>query len=260
MTEKYRHTPFKLMLAVMVVLGSFCQAKDKKEKTPDLGITIRTILNWGQGDVNTPGAKLELRPGPPLKKNGVVYDIFIPYVSGLPTDQSYALFQWPLTADEPSVLYPEVYITPEGRLCAKPGLCHDNLGPYVQLAYLPGNGEPYRNVIVSRDGKSKVAFLFVPRPITATDAACNVEVIRAAPKFDAAIIRGKGFRPKEHLPYTSNSAGEIVNGTVDADEKGSFNLVMAPFVKGKNQGTDEIVFKGEGCSPKVSYHWGTIED
>jgi hypothetical protein len=245
-----------MLIALLAVLC--CQAKDKTQKQPDLGKTIQTILNWGQGGRNAPGAKFELRPGEPLTKDGVVYDIFIPYVSGLPTDQSYALLQWPITHEQASVLYPEVYITSDGRLCSKAGQCRD-VGSYVQLAYRPGKGEPYRNAIVSQDGKIGVAMLFVPRPITGADAGCSLEVIRATPTFEAAIIRGKGFPAKAHIGYTSNSAGEIVNASVDTDPDGNFNLVMAPFVTGKNQGIDEITFHSDGCAPKVAYHWGTIK-
>jgi hypothetical protein len=226
---------------------------------PDVDKLIRTILNWGVEGMNTPGANVELRPGEPLKKNGVVYDIFVPYASGLPTDQSYAIFQWPINRDEPHVTYPEVYIAPDGRLCLQAGKCHDEIGPYMQLGLLAARGEPFRMSIISKDGKSKVAVLLIPHPITGSDATCNVEVIRATPRFEVAIIRGKGFLANERIEYTSNSADEIVRAPVNADANGNFNLVMAPFVKGKNKGTDEITFKGEGCAPKVAYHWGTID-
>lgn len=260
MTEKYRHTPFKMTFAIIVVLGSFCQAKDKKEKTPDLDTTIKTILNWGDAGMNTPGATVELRPGPPVKRNGNIYDIFVPYMSGLPLDQSYAIFQWPINQPEPHATYTETFIAPDGRLCIQAGTCHDEIGPYVQLGFNAANGEPFRVSFISRDGKSKVSVLLVPRPITADDAACHVEVIRATPKFEVAIIRGKGFTPKERVEYTSNSAGELLSAPLNVDANGNFILVLEPFVKGKDQGTDDVSFKSKGCSPKVSYRWGTIED
>jgi hypothetical protein len=259
-------TKSRCISAVVVLVGFifvaclFAQAKDKKDKKPDIAKTVRTILNWGEGGITTAGAKLELQPGPPIKQNGVVYDIFVPHASGLPTDQSYAIFRWPINQDEPSVSYPEVYIASDGRLCLQPGKCHDDVGPYVQLGFNAASGEPFRTLMVSSDGKSSVAALIIPHPITGTDGSCSLEVIRATPKFEAAIIRGRGFRPNERIPYISNSAGEIVKATVQAEAGGNFNLVMAPFVKGKDQGTDEITFSGADCSPKVAYRWGTIED
>jgi hypothetical protein len=261
MIKEVRHSrPKTSLVAVMFLVCLCCPAQDKKDKKPDFIKLVKTILNWGEGGVNTPGAKFELRPGEPIKKNGVVYEIFVPYASGLPTDQSYAIFQWPINQDEPSISYPKVYIAPDGRLCLQAGKCRDDIGPYVQLGFLPASGEPFRMLIVSEDGKSKVALLLIPRPITGADAACHVDVIRARAKFEVALIRGRGFRPNERIEYTSNSAGEVIHSPANVDANGSFNLVMAPFVKGKDQGVDEITFKGEGCAPKVSYHWGTIGD
>lgn len=261
MIQKARHAPPKSILLVVLLFACLDgQAKDKKEKKPDIEKTIRTILDWGEGGATTRGAKLELRPGPPIKQNGVVYEILVPFASGLPTEQSYSILRWPINQDEPSVSHPAVYIAPDGRLCLEAGKCHDEIGPYVQLGFNAASGEPFRTLMISSDGKSSVAALIIPRPITSTDASCSLEVIRASPKFEAAIIRGKGFRPNERIKYTSNSAGEIVNATVAAEAGGNFNLVMAPFVKGKDEGTDEITFKGQNCVPKVAYHWGTIED
>lgn len=261
MTNEARLSVHKLILLMIVALAALCcQAKDKKENQPDLQTTVRSIVNWGDPGMNTPGTQVELRPGPPVKQNGNVYDIFVPYVSGLPVDQSYAIFQWPINQPEPHVSYPEVFIAPDGRLCLQAGKCHDDMGPYVQLGFLSAHGEPFRISFISRDGKSKLSALLVPQPITADDAACHVEVIRGTPKFEVAIIRGKGFNPKKRVEYASNSAGELIGAPVNVDANGNFILVLEPFVKGKNQGMDEVVFKSEGCSPKVSYHWGTIED
>ena len=258
MTTK-RSVSTALTLAALIFFTClYGEAKDKKEKKPDLGKTVRTILGWGQG--TTAGARLDLRPGPPIKQNGVVYDVLIPYASGLPTDLSYAIMRWPINQDEPSVSYPEVYIAADGRLCLQASKCHDDIGPYVQLGFNAAKAEPFRTLMISSDGKSSVAALIIPRPITSTDASCSLEVIRASPKFEVAIIRGKGFHAREHIPYISNSAGEIIRASIDAEADGNFNLVFAPFVKGKDEGTHEIVFNAESCAPKVSYHWGTIED
>lgn len=261
MTNEARLSVHKLILPMILVLaGLCCQGKDKKENQLDLEKTVRSIVNWGDPGINTPGAQVELRPAPPIKQNGKVYDIFVPYISGLPTDQSYAIFQWPINLPEPRVYYSAAFIAPDGRLCLQAGKCHDDIGPFLQLGFLSAQGEPFRISFISFDGKSKFSALLVPRPIVADDAACHVEVIRGTPKFEVAIIRGKGFNPKKRVEYTSNSAGELIGAVVDVDANGNFILVLEPFVKGKDQGIDEVVFKSEGCSPKVSYHWGTIED
>jgi hypothetical protein len=259
-SEARLYSPKSIILMAVALAAVCCNAKDKMENQPDLEKTVRSIVNWGDPGMNTPGATVELRPGPPIKRDGKIYDIFVPYLSGLPMDQSYAIFQWAINQPEPHVSNSETFIAPDGRLCLQAGTCHDEIGPYVQFGFFSANGEPFRIAFVSRDGKSKVSVLLVPRPITADDATCHVEVIRATPKFEMAIIRGKGFNPRKRAEYTSKSAGEVISAPLKVDINGNFVLVLAPFVKGNDQGVDEVVFKGDGCSPKVSYHWGTIED
>ncbi len=89
----------------------------------------------------------------------------------------------------------DLYIADDGRLCAVKGQCHDDEGYYVQLEFLSAKAEPHRMLLLSKNGKYKVAIMVIPNPIVGTDQGCSVEVIRATAKFEAAILRGKGFSP-----------------------------------------------------------------
>jgi hypothetical protein len=70
------------------------------------------------------------------------------------------------------------------------------------------------------------------------------------------VIQGEGFVPKENLYYTSNSAEEVLQGSLDIDEIGKFRLFWMPAVIGKESGTDKINFTGQQCEAEVEFEWG----
>jgi len=247
--------PIARTLAICILLlWLICQATDEK---PNVQKLVNPIVNWGE-KINTPGAKAELRFSSEEKKDGKNISSYALFVTGVPTDQPYALFYWPISEQKAAMAIPELYISVDGA-CINPDDCHPGAESYVKLSFNPAKGEPYRILLVSKDGKYKAASLFVPRPILSDDHGCTVEVLRATPKFEVAIIRGKGFKPKEHIKHTSKSEGEVLQGEETADESGKFTLVIEPFVKGKNQGHGDITFAASGCAPKVSYDWGTTD-
>ena len=225
---------------------------DKLSKQVDQ--MVKRIVNWGE-PMNSSGAKAELRETKRGEREGKLFVAYELYVTGAPRDKFYTLFQFPITSAEPMVALRDVSFETDGRLCLKKG--KDCSNP-VQLAFLPGKGEPFRFVVMSKDGKTRAAAMIVPDPIVGTDQGCRVEVIRVTPKFEGALFLGKGFRPGEEIKFSSNSAGEILEGTTrKVDSNGEFVQVLAPFVKGKDKGTDEVTFKASTCAPVVKYDWGT---
>jgi hypothetical protein len=243
-------------LAVMVFV--FCLCCQAKDKTPDVGALVNGIINWGDA-LNSEGATADLRPVHKGFKNGIHESVYDVSVSGVPRDQSYAVFEWPINASEPAEVSEEVYIAADGRLCKREGLCHDDSGPYLRLSFVSARGEPHRIVLISKDTKYKIAAMVIPNAIVNTDQGCRVEVVRALPRFEMAIIRGEGFSASETFKYKSKSAGEVLQKKVQVDANGKFVLALAPNVKGKNQGDDEVLFQAAKCSPVVSYHWGAID-
>jgi hypothetical protein len=246
-------------LAVLALLFCLCcQAKDKN-KTADTNELVSGIISWGDPVLNSKGATVELRPVRKGYNNGVHESVYDISVSGVPRDQSYAVFEIPIHTNEPSDISREVYITADGRLCKREGLCHDDSGPYLRLSFISARGEPHRIALISEDSKYKITAMVIPNAIVTTDQGCRVEVVRATPRFELAIVRGEGFTPNEAFKYKSNSAGEVLEKKIQVDADGKFVFALAPNVKGKIQGDDKVVFKAEKCSPEISYHWGAID-
>ena len=242
------------ILALLVLLSSMLAGQDQKASEVAQK-QVNGIVNWND-EMNSPGARMELRELTRGEKDGgllVFYDII---VTGTPRDQSYALFYWPITRAEADVVAPKVWIGAEG-VCAVRDQCKGSL---IRLSFNTAKAEPHRVMLVSKDGKHHVVGMVIPDPINATDQGCSLEVVRLGPKFELALIRGKGFKPKEQVKFVSNSAGEQIDGIRDVNDDGTLRLVLAPFVKGKDTGTDEVTVKGSNCSPVISYKWGTTKE
>lgn len=214
---------------------------------------VNQVVAWSAepNQLNSPGTRAELREIERHDQDGTVrYAI---YVTGAPRNQTYALVQVTLASQEPRALLPEVFIARDGLVClnAAPE-CAQPVA--LELAHL--KGEPFQGLIVSKDSKYKVSVFVVPNPITSSDQGCSVEVIRLTRKFEAALIRGKGFKPNENVKVTGDSSGEAVNGTAVVQANGSFNTALMPFVKDKETGVETVNFKGSACAPTVSFKWG----
>jgi hypothetical protein len=246
--------PSRLSAFVVVLsVASYAMAKNS-----EITERVNQIVNWGE-KVSTRGAKIEWKLAKTGEKNGHNESFYDTVITGLPRDQSYALFQLSIDKANPSLTAPELYISDDGTLCQLKDKCYDGTGPTVLLGFLSAKGEPHRILLVSRDAKYKIAGMVIPSPILSDDQGCHVEVIRGTARFELAIIRGKGFKPNEKFNYTSNSEGEILQKPIKADGKGELFLALGPFVQGKDQGTDEVTFGASGCAPKVKYAWGTMD-
>jgi hypothetical protein len=201
--------------------------------------------------------KAELREVNRGQQEGKLMVAYAIYVTGAPRKQSYGLFEWALTQSDMQAVSRELYLADDGRLCTT---SDPQCAMPVILAFKPAKGEPFRLALISKDGKSTIALLAVPDPITGADQGCKVEAMRVTARFEGALLRGQGFKPNEEISYTSNSAGEVLEDKIKADSTGSFRFVMAPYVKGKDSGTDALEFRGAACSPKVSFEWGAAKD
>jgi hypothetical protein len=228
---------------------------DPNKLSPEMEKRLQLVANWGDA-LSTPGTKAEMREADRSQRNGklmVSYDI---YATGASDKQSYSLMQWAINEPEPHMVLKEGFLASDGRLC---GTKEKGCKVPIRLGFLPAKAEPFRVLLISKDGKTRMAVMVVPDPIIVEDKGCSLEAVRATTKFEAAIIRGKGFRPNEKVPYQSNSAGELLEGAETASEKGEVKFFILPSVIGKEKGVDEVTLRGSECTPKVAYKWGTTE-
>jgi hypothetical protein len=189
----------------------------------------------------------------------VHYDLV---TQGLPHDLHYTLVTWPLNGGIQPI-QGGITLTDDGRLICTAKTKADcapsrpDADPVIDMAITAAKGEPKRFGVISEDQKWKALATVVAFPNIATDGGCTLEAVRVIPDDRAVMIRGKGFPPNAVMPMTSDSAGEVVSGTWQANEKGELLSLVMPEVRGKTEGQTTIRLKAPTCAPQVSFSWGT---
>jgi len=210
---------------------------------------------------STPGAKLIAKERSRTKGDQgtlIHYDLV---THGLPHDQHYTLVVWPLNGGIKPV-EGGISLTEDGRLICTGKTKADctpsrpDADPVIDLALSAAKGEAKRFGVISDDQKWKALATLVAFPDIATDGGCTLEALRITPEAEAVMIRGKGFPPSTVLPMTSDSAGEVLSGTWQVNEKGELLSLVMPAVRGKTEGYTTVRVKAPACAPQVSFQWG----
>jgi hypothetical protein len=251
------------LLAALVLTLSLLYAQDPpklpKRAPADAGqITSQIVAltrTWLDGKLSSGNLSAEFREVSKTREHGKLKVSYRVYVKGASPEKIYSLLSWPLEAKEPAEMIKGASVMSDGLLvCAgrAPDQCGspDHKDDPIRFTLTPRKGEP------TADKSAKVTFGIVPDPIHSTEGGCSIEVIRLAPKFDIAMVHGKGFKPEEPVEFSAKSFSETQGGPVKADAKGELSAGITPFVKGKTSGTTVVKLKAAGCAPEASFVWG----
>jgi hypothetical protein len=94
--------------------------------------------------------------------------------------------------------------------------------------------------------------LDTPRVAMARDKQCEIEVRGKDSIFTVLVT---GLVPNETVEVRSDSEGEIIQYPAQADQKGEYNFVEIPLVKGKQSGIARIAITASRCRLTVSFPW-----
>jgi hypothetical protein len=248
---------------LLVIVSSFATVRNQQEKEAVRSGTdvVAITRNWSIGKPSTPGAHVKIVEVKRIEEHGKLLVKYHYFLTGVAKDQIYGSFDWPVNAAEPQqtmqglTLGPDGLVICAGRIkeqCGSP----DKKDDPVEFSFLPIKGEMYREALISADGNTKVFFVVTPDPIIGRDKNCTLEAIRIQPRFETAMIWGKGFKSNESLLLTGKSYDEAHETQAKADENGEFVMALLPFVKGRQSGKTELKLRGVTCSPSVSFEWG----
>jgi hypothetical protein len=277
-----RHIPAFITL-LGVCLAPYCQAKPSQQpsaKTPaapakaqpspqaqdtDAAIqakvmqTAAATINWDKS--TTQGAKAEVQLIKKDQANGRPLIQYRLKITGAPKNKLYNLIAWPITVPEPATIMEGLAIAADGTVGCPPNSdrsCAQRFkGAELKLTYTPAIGEIYRHALISEDHQSRIFFTIVPAPMIEHDRSCSMEVVRLSPRFELALIRGRGFTPGEAVAFHTQSYQEAHDSQPKVDASGEFWAVLTPFVKGRTMGTMEVSARGKGCAPTLSFEWGS---
>jgi len=221
--------------------------------------TAQATIDWDKS--SSPGVKVEALLLKTQQVNGKTVMQYHLKVTGTPLNKFYSLTMWPITAPAPVRMMDGLEVAKDGTVgCPKDSnkSCGQHMkGAELILTYTPDIGEIYRHALVSEDHASRIFFSVVPAPMMEHDKACSLEVIRLSPRFELAVIRGKGFVPGDLLNFHTASYQEVHDSHPKADPQGEFWGVVSPFVAGKTLGTTQVTVKGKSCAPSLSFEWGS---
>jgi hypothetical protein len=221
--------------------------------------TAQATIDWDKS--TTQGAKVDVLL---TKKDQVDGKPVIQYhvkVTGAPKNKFYTLMAWPITLATPVTMMDGLVIATDGTVGCPPDStksCGQRMkGAELKLTYTPGIGEIYRHALVSEDHSTRVFFSIVPAPMVEHDKTCSLEIVRLSPKFELAVIRGKGFVPGDQLNFHTVSYQEVHDSQPKVNPQGEFWAVLSPYVKGRTMGTTQVTVKGKSCAPALSFEWGS---
>lgn len=221
--------------------------------------TAEATIDWDKK--STPGAKVDVLL---IKKDQVDGKPIVQYhvkVTGTPKNKFYTLMAWPITLAAPARMMEGLVIAADGTVGCPPDStksCGQRMkGAELKLTYSPGIGEIFRHALVSEDQADRIFFSIVPAPMIEHDKTCSLEIVRLSPKFELAVIRGKGFAPGDQLTFHTVAYQEVHDSQPKVNTQGEFWAVLSPYVKGRTMGTTEVTVKGKSCAPALSFEWGS---
>src|SRR4029077_1863846 len=198
----------------------------------------QATIDWDKK--TTPGAKVDVlltRKDQVDGKPAVQYRV---KVSGAPKNKFYSLMAWPITLPVPATMMEGLVIAADGTVGCPPDStksCAQHMkGAELKLTYTPGIGEIYRHALVSEDRAAALFFSIVPAPMIEHDKTCSLEIVRLTPKFELAVIRGKGFVPGDQLSFHTLSYQEAHDSLPKVNAQGEFWAVLSPYIKGRTMG------------------------
>ncbi|MDP9053602.1 MAG: hypothetical protein M3N93_04780 [Acidobacteriota bacterium] len=111
--------------------------------------------------------------------------------------------------------------------------------------------------MIAADKSAQAFASVVPFPIHNSDAGCSLEALLVTPNAEAVLVSLTGFKPGVSLDLESTSESEAGRSSGKADEKGNYEWIILPFRKGLTKGRTQVTVHADGCSPTLSFAWGT---
>jgi hypothetical protein len=221
--------------------------------------TAQATINWDKS--TSPGIKTQILLIKKDQTNGKPFMQYRLKISGAPKNKLYNLIAWPIMVAQPATIMEGLAIAADGTVGCPPNSnrsCAQRFkGAELKLTYTPGIGEIYRHALISEDHSTRIFFSVVPAPMVEQDKACSLEIVRLSPRFELALIRGKGFTPGEQISFHTQSNQEVHDSQPTVNPQGEFWATLSPFVKGRTMGTTQVAVKGKSCAPTLSFEWGS---
>jgi hypothetical protein len=249
-----------LFILLTVLLLHPAQPQDANPDARALAENLAKAHKVWTTALNSPGASLRLQEverGHEHNSTTITYYLF---AEGFPQDKLYSIVSLELNEATPEEYLTGVALNKKGMaICpGKPGTCKNPDWPRdeITIAVSAAKGEAKRYSMVANDGQTKAFIAIMPFPIRGKDHGCSLEIVRLMRDAEAILVRGSGFPPNAQIAAESDSEGEKLSATGQADAQGGYDQVLLPYAKGKKSGKMRVTFRASSCSPSASIPWG----
>ncbi|MHB8486558.1 MAG: hypothetical protein ACYDCM_12660 [Candidatus Acidiferrales bacterium] len=243
------------LVVLAIVIGGNASAQDSPEQnSPEAmaraqqgAVRLANIQrNWGL-KMNSPGASVTTKETSRKSTGQQTVVFYRVFTSGMPKDKVYSLIVTPFNL-QPMTAANGITLDDSGQAISS--------GSPLDLGVIAAKGEPKRFSLVSDDGQSKAFFYVIPFPVKGTDQGCSIEETLLLQHAEAVLLQGSGFPADSTVHVKASSETEMHEGDLKADASGDVSTVLLPFVKGKTDGTGNVTFSSQTCSPSLKYQWG----
>lgn len=217
------------------------------------GQTTITRDHWGE-KFNSPGTQLTYKETAHTSVQGRTVITYNLYASGLPKDQHCVL--WVLNVGDDPRGNADAYLNEEGKVVnvlADPE--HHVKEDPIDMKVFGGKAEPIGVALISDDGALTVFAQIIPFPMEKTSGPCHLSLVQRAPYYSVVSIAVNGFQPGEEFSAEQRSENEV-GQTGKADEKGNYNAIIVPLVKGKRSGKAGFFVTAKSCKIGIEFPWG----
>jgi hypothetical protein len=218
------------------------------------GQTVPSRDQWGE-KYNSPGANLTYKEIGRTRIEGrtvITYNLF---ASGLPKNEHYVLCSLNVGSEPQAVT--DAYLNDEGKVVnvlADPAH-HVGEDP-INVKAFGGKGEPIQFALISDDDRLRVFAQVIPFPLEVSSGPCHLAAIETGPYYYGMFIGLTGFQPNENLAIETQSGDEGGQTKTKANEQGSYNADLLPFVKGQRSGKAQFYVTAKSCKIGIEFPWG----
>jgi len=126
-------------------------------------------------------------------------------------------------------------------------------GESLELLVAPINDNPYAR-------QEAAICTIIPNPLEVVDEQGHkISLMVIDPDGQMFDIKLSNFAPFETINITSRSGKEVISSPLNVDKEGNAVFGSAPAVKGKKQGTFEIIASTKNMKPLIMRHvWGKV--
>jgi len=230
--------------------------------------TLSRQAKWDNQEPNDPsGLGIRLRfvkIDDQAKSGGSGASQYRVFAEGAPQDKVFVFTTW--LVDGSQLTDPrDMYVNTQGLVMTHKPTPEEEIsmkapGDELDVQSAPGNGEPIRFVLTSRDSETSIYGTLVAHPVVSNDHECKLEVRIAQPGATSVLIIADGLPAKAKVPLVLESADAQMSEMVDTNSDGHAVIAVLTTVPGVAQGTFKASAEGGRCLPSVVMPWRAAAD